>query len=310
MSARLLKIYSFFLLAFLVGSRGNAQELNCKVKVMHDKIQNTDPALFTAMEKTITEFVNTRKWTADEWNPAERIDCNILINLTTRDATDQDLYSGTFSIQATRPVYSSGYTSPIMNYMDRDLVFHYSQYSQLQFDDNRITGPDPLMSNLTAMISYYAYMVLGFDYDSFTPVGGNNLFKKAQNIVNNAPEQGGIRGWKAFEDKRNRYWIVDQILSPRFDSLRRYWYSYHRQGLDIMYNKPAEGRAKVLAGINTMSQLQKENPGSSIIQFFFNAKSDEIMRILSQAPREERARLVPLLSAMDVANSTKYGNLK
>lgn len=287
------------------------QELNCKIKIGHDKILNTDPAIFTAMERAITEFVNTRKWTADEWQPSERIDCNIMINLTAKDPSDQDLYNATFSIQATRPVHNSGYTTPIINYLDRDFVFHYSQFTQLTFDDNRITGPDPLASNLTAMIAYYAYMILALDYDSFSPNGGSAMFKKAQNVVNNAPEQGTmIHGWKAFEEKRNRYWIVDQLLSPRFENLRKYWYAYHREGMDLMYSKPADGKAKILAGISTMNTLQKENPGATIIQFFFNAKSDEIMRIVSQTPQAERAQYLPMLSAMDVANATKYNNLK
>lgn len=310
MNIRLLKILLSACLAMICLPAVQAQELNCKVKIMHEKITNTDPQVFTSMERTITEFMNTRKWTSDDWNPVERIDCNILINITSKDAADQDLYSGTFSIQATRPVYNSGYTSPLINYMDRDLVFHYSQFLQLQFDDNRVTGPDPLASNLTAMLAYYAYLVIGLDYDSFAPNGGSNILKKAQNVVNNAPEQGAIRGWKAFEEKRNRYWIVDQILSPRFDSLRRYWYGYHREGLDLMYNKPVDGRTRILKGINTLSQLQRDNPGSTLIQFFFNAKSDELLRILSQAPREERAPYIPMMSVMDVVNANKYNNLK
>lgn len=300
----------FIFLLVAAAQTAMAQELNCKIKIGHDKIQNTDPQVFTAMERTIMEFMNTRKWTTDEWNPAERIDCNIMINLLTRDQ-DQDIYTATLSIQATRPVYNSGYTSPLINYMDRDITFQLTQYNQLQFDDNRVTGPNPLQSNLTAILAYYAYLVIALDYDSFSPSGGNNMLKKAQNIVNNAPEQGtSIHGWKAFEEKRNRYWIVDQLLSPRFEDLRKYWYAYHREGMDFMYSKPAEGKAKVLGGIKTMSQLQKENPGASIIQFFFTAKSDELMRVVSQASREEKNQYIPLLSAMDVSNATKYNNLK
>ena len=294
----------------MVGNAAVAQELNCKVRIMHDKIQNTDQAVFTTMERNISEFINARKWTTDDWKPAERIDCNLLINLTSKDATDQELFGATFSISATRPIYNSGYTSPLINYMDRDMVFHFSQYTPLQFDDNRVAGSDPLASNLTAMIAYYSYMILGFDYDSFSPTGGTAMFKKAQNVVTNAPEASGIRGWKAFEDKRNRYWMVDQILSPRFDNLRKYWYTYHREALDMMYTKPAEGRTKVLSGIKMLSQLQKDNPDAGVMQFFFAAKSDELMRILAQAPREERAQYIPLLSVMDVVNATKYNNLR
>lgn len=293
------------------GGTAAAQELNCKVKVGHDKIQNTDRQVFTGMERAITEFINNRKWTADEWAPTERIDCNILINLTGKDAADPDVYTATLSIQANRPVYNSGYSTPTINYVDRDVVFRFSQFNQLQFDDNRVNTGDALASNLTAILAYYAYLTLALDYDSFSPSGGSPFYKKAQNIVNNAPEQGNtIRGWKAFEEKRNRYWIVDQMLSPRFDNYRKYWYSMHREGLDIMYNKPAEGRAKLLSGIAIMSQLQKDNPGSSLIQFFFNAKSDEIMRNVAQVPQTERAAYIPQLLTMDVSNATKYNNLK
>lgn len=308
-----MKLFKLFF-CFLLMTQANtlaAQELNCKIKIGHDKILNTDPQIFTAMERTIMEFMNSRKWTADEWSPNERIDCNILINLTAKDAGDQDLYTATLSIQAARPVYSSGYTSSLINYMDRDFTFQFSQFTQLQFDDNRVSGPNPMQSNLTAVLAYYAYLVLALDYDSFSPNGGSNMLKKAQNIVNNAPEQGtAIPGWKAFEEKRNRYWMVDQLLSPRFEALRKYWYDYHREGLDMMYSKPAEGKAKILAGIKTLSQIQKDNPGASILQFFFNAKSDELLRIISQSSREERGQYIPLLAAMDVANATKYNNLK
>jgi len=311
MNKQLFNIFLVLLLLVAGIPAAQAQELTCKVKVMHEKIQNTDAQVFTAMERAITEFMNSRKWSSDEFATFERIECNILINLTSKSASDQDLFTGTLSIQATRPVYNSGYTTPIINYIDRDLVFHYSQFSQLQFDDNRVSGPDALASNLTAVLAYYAYLVLGLDYDSFSLNGGNPFFKKAQNVVNNAPEQGNnIHGWKAFEEKRNRYWIVDQIMGPRFDGLRKYWYSYHREGLDIMYNKPVEGRVKILAGISTLQQLQKENPGATLIQFFFNAKSDEILRMVSQLPQVERAQYINMLSIVDVSNVSKYNNLK
>lgn len=310
MNTKLLSALALLAALWLHGPSAAAQELNCKVKIGHDKIQNTDPQVFTSMERAITEFVNNRKWTSDEWAPTERIDCNILINLTAKDASDQDLYTATMSIQATRPVYNSGYSTPLINFVDRDLVFHFSQYSQLQFDDNRVSSGEPLSSNLTAVLAFYAYFTLGLDYDSFSPSGGAAMFKRAQNIVNNAPEQSSIHGWKAFEEKRNRYWLVDQMLSPRFDNWRKYWYSYHREGLDIMFNKPTDGRAVVLAGIATMYQLQKDNPGASLIQFFFNAKSDELMRIVAQAPQAERAQYIPQLISMDVANAPKYNNLK
>jgi hypothetical protein len=303
--------FPILLLLLLLQTATHAQELSCKVKIGKDKIQNTDPQVFTAMERSITEFMNTRKWTTDEWDQNERIDCNIMINLTNKDATDQEVYTATITVQAARPVFNTSYTTPLINYMDRDFVFQFTPFTQLQFDDNRVSGATPLASNLTAVLAYYAYLIIGLDYDSFAPNGGSVYFKKAQNVVNNAPEQGSsIRGWKAFEEKRNRYWIVDQILSPRFETYRKYWYQYHREGLDVIYSNPTEGKSVMLKGINTLGQLQRDNPSATLLQFFFNAKSDEIMRLVSQTTKEERAMYVPILSAIDVSNATKYNNLR
>ena len=287
-----------------------AQELNCKVKILHEKITGVDPQVFTGMERAITDFINNRKWTSDDYGTAERIDCTMLLNITDRSSKDPDLFTATLSIQATRPAYNSSYTSPTINTIDKDVVFHYSQFNTLSFDDNRVSGPDPLASNLSAVLAYYSYLILGLDYDSFSPAGGTALFKRAQNVVNNAPEDGGIKGWKAFEDKRNRYWIVDQLLSPRFSGYRAAWYSYHREGLDIMYNKPAEGRMKILASLNTMQNVLRDNQQSTLVMAFFNAKSDEITRIVMQGNRDERAQYLNLLSQIDANNAQKYLSLK
>jgi len=288
-----------------------AQELNCKVKVMHDKITNTDPQVFTTMERAITEFMNTRKWTTDEFQTAERIDCNVLINLTAKLSGSDDAYTATINIQASRPVFNTSYTSPTVNFIDRDFVFQYSQYNPLQFNDNRVSGANALESNLTATLAFYVYVILGLDYDSFAPNGGMPFFKKAQNVVNNAPEQGKtIPGWKAFDSRTNRYWLIDQILNPRFASLHTFWYIMHREALDNMAANPAESRQKILAGVSALQQLQKENPGSILLQFFFNAKSDEFLRILAQLPKEQRTPYINILAQVDVANAARYNSLK
>lgn len=287
-----------------------AQELNCKVKVLHEKIQNVDPQVFTSLERSITDFLNTRKWTTDDYAATERIECNMLLNITARSDKDPDLYTATLSVSATRPVYNSSYTSPTINTIDRDVVFRFSQYNALTYDDNRVSGPDPLASNLTAILAYYSYLILALDNDSFSPNGGTTLLKKAQSLVNNAPEDPSIRGWKAFEDKRNRYWIVDQLLSPRYATYRTAWYTYHREGLDAMWNKPAEGRIKALTALTAMQALLRDNQQSTLVQTFFNAKSDEVTRMVMQGTREERNNYLTLLSVVDPANATKYTNLK
>jgi hypothetical protein len=304
------KLFSIIILLSCTAA-AHAQELYCKVRVMADKIQNqnVDKELFTNLERSITEFMNTRKWTPDEFKANERIECNILINLTTK--LDAQSFEGTLSIQATRPVFNSGYNTPIINFIDRDIQFSFTQYGTIQFDDNRVSGNNAMIANLPAILAYYAYLVIGLDYESFSPKGGTEYFKKAQNIVNNAPEQGKtIKGWKAVEGNRNRYWITDQMMNPRFDVLRTFWYTMHREALDNMYTKPDESRKLILKNISKLAQLNKENPSSILLQFFFNAKSDEMVSILAQVPKQERAPYIAMLQQIDVPNTQKYNNLK
>ena len=305
---RFIKHPLLLLLALFCAGSAAAQEFNCKVSIIHAEIRNVDPQVFTTMERSVAEFVNNRKWTNTSFRPEEKIDMNILLQLSER--IGEDGYKGRITINATRPVFNTSYASPTVNFVDRDLTFRSSQYTPLTFDDNRVTGTDALASNLTAVIAYYCYLVLGLDYDSFEPSGGDAFFKKAQNIVSNAPEGSGIGGWRAVESRTNRYWIVDQILSPRFSNFRTYWYRMHRKGLDNLYSKPDTGRQAVLEGIPMLSQLQRENPGSILLQFFFNAKSDEFVKMLAAIPREERAPYIAALSAIDVANNRKYDALK
>ncbi len=293
------------MLALMCYGLAGAQELNCKVKVLSAAILNVDKQVFKTMEKSISDFMNTRKWTTDDYGINERIEVNLMLNLTSKSA-DDDIYNATLTIQSSRPVFNSSYTSPLINYVDRDVVFRYSQFTPFQFDDNRVVGNDPLASNLTAILAYYAYMVLGLDYDSYALNGGSAFYKRAQNVVNNAPEDKGVSGWKAVEGNKNRYWLVDQIQSPRFSEVRKTLYSWHRQGLDNMYAKPEEARQMMLGSIPKLNQVNRENPSSLLIQFFFNAKSDEVAKVVGQLQREQRTPFVNMLSAMDVPNTTKY----
>ncbi len=300
----------FSLLLLLAAMRLQAQELNCKVDVSFDRIQNVDPKVFQALKKSLNEFVNNRKWTNDNFKASEKIDCTFFLNLTERTPND-NIYKGTLNIQASRPVYNSGYNSSTVNFIDREVVFRFDESQTLQYDDNRVAGSDALASNLTAIVAYYSYHILGLDYDSFSPKGGDEYFKRALNIVNNAPEEGkSIRGWKAAEGNRNRYWLIDQILSPRFDAFRPYWYKYHRLGLDVLSQKPEEGRKVILDGIPTLSKINSDNPTSILLQFFFNAKSSEYVNVLQQSTKDERKDYIDQLSKMDVPNTPKYRAIK
>ena len=305
------KLFSILLLCLSVAA-GRAQEFNCKVTIMHDKIVGVDGEVFNSMQRAIMEFMNGHKWSTDDFGATEKIDCNIFINLTgNKVGGDPDAYSATLSIQASRPVYNSGYISALVNYMDRDVAFKFTQYGTLQFDDNSVSGADPMISNLPAILGYYAYLILGLDYDSFSPLGGTSYLKKAQNVVNNAPEQNKtISGWKAVEGTRNRYWLVDQLLNTRFQDVRSFWYTMHREGLDSMYTKPNDSRSRILTGLKKLYNVNRENPSSMLIQFIFAAKSEEFIHLLAQAPKNERGQYVTLLTAMDVPNSSKYNALK
>ena len=300
------------LLIFLSVNHAEAQELSCKVIVTHDKITGVDNEVFTSLQRSLTEFMDQHKWTTDDFATNEKIDCNIYLNLTGNKVNgDPDAYSGTLSIQASRPVYNSGYITSIVNYVDKDIVFKYTQFSPLSFDDNRVNGTEPMLSNLTAIMAYYAYMVIGLDYDSFAPDGGTNYFKKAQNVVNNAPEQNKlISGWKAVEGTRNRYWLVDQLLNTRFHDVRSFWYTLHRESLDSMYTKPTESRNRALTYLKKLYQVNRENPSSMLLQFLFAAKSEEFIHMVAQTPKSERNQYITLLASMDVPNANKYNNLK
>jgi hypothetical protein len=299
-------------LAFALCALGSlqAQELNCKVKVLAEKIQNVDPKVFKTLEGSISEFLNNRKWTNDQFDATEKIDCSILINVISVMKDQENVYQANMTVQSSRPVYNTGYNSTMINFSDKMLSFRYVEFQQLEFSDTRVVGTDILASNLTATLAYYAYLILGFDYDSYALNGGNDYFKRAQNIVNNAPENKAIEGWKANErGQRNRYWIVDNLFNSRFAEYHSAAYLYHRMGLDKMYDKPEDARKQILACIDKLSVVNKENPSSVLIQLFFTAKGDEVSKIISQCSREDKQKYIPLLSAMDVANAQRYQQL-
>jgi hypothetical protein len=289
---------------------GYTQDLNCKIDINSDRIQNVDPKVFQALKRSLTELMNNRKWTTDNFKVSEKIDCSFLLNLTEKVSGD-NLYRATLNIQSSRPVYNSGYNSPMVNYVDRDIYFRFDESQNLQFDDSRVAGTDASAANLPAIFAYYAYLIIGFDYDSFAPKGGDEYFKKALNIVNNAPEESkAIKGWKAAENNRNRYWLIDQILSPRFEAFRPLVYNYHRKGLDMMSSKPEEARKIILDGIPVLTKINNENPTSILFQFFFNAKSNEYVNTLAQTPAADRKDYVDQLSKMDVPNTARYRGIK
>lgn len=288
-----------FIILFLIFALKNSfsQELNCKVQVLSQSIQGTDKRVFETLQTAIYEFMNNRKWTNDAFKNIERIDCSILINVTERPSTDE--FKATLQIQARRPVFKSSFNSVLLNYNDNDFQFKYLESQPLEFTEN------VHLSNLTSVLAYYAYLIIGLDYDSFSLDGGTLYLQKALAIVNNA-QNGNDFGWKAFDGDKNRYWLINNMLDASFISLRECMYKYHRLGLDLMAENKESGRAAILESLEELRKVHQIKPLSFSLQVFFNAKSDEIINIFSGAFQDEKAKVVNLLNEIDPTNSNKY----
>lgn len=301
----LLLINTFFITSII-----QAQELNCKVTVMHQRIQNVDKKIFQSLESALNNFLNNRKWTNDIFLPEEKIECSFILNLTS--VVEENVYKGTLNVSASRPVFGTNYSTPLVTFIERDdnFVFKYEASLPLNYDDNNVNAGDPQVANLMAILAFYVNIILGLDYDSFSPLGGTEYFKKAQYITGNAPTENGIKGWLASEPPRNRFWLVDQILNPRFDGYRNAWYIYHREGLDQMASDKNKGIQKIFSVVPMLAKINRDNPSAYLLQFYFNAKGNEYINLISELPQDNRKEIIDMLSAMDVPNAGKYRAIK
>jgi len=282
-----------------------AQELRARVSVITNRVgANVDKKVFQTFQTELNNFINNRKWTGDNFNQQEKIDCSFLLNL--EPAGDLNLYKASLTVQSARPVFNSSYLSPIINWQDDDVTFKYLEFQQLEFNPNRVAGTDALVSNLTAVIAYYINIILGLDYDSFSPRGGDIYFQKAQNIVNNAPEGRGISGWKAFDGTRNRYWLVENLLNSRYTLIHDAYYNYYRQGMDKLYENEVTGRSQVLNTLSLLNNFNQDNPNTMILQFFFQGKTQELIKLFSKASPPDKVRALEFLKKLDITNLSKY----
>jgi Domain of unknown function (DUF4835) len=303
----MMKHYSSILIVLFVTAFNitSAQELNARVSVNASRVgTNINKSTFQTLQKALNSFLNNRKWATDNFQVNEKIDCSFLLNI--QPTNDANVYSASLTIQAARPIFNSSYLSPIINYQDEDINFKYVEFQQLEFNDNRVSGTDAAASNLTAIFAYYAYMIIAFDYDSYAPKGGNIYFQKAQNIINNAPEARGISGWKAFDGRRNRYWLTENMLNSRYALMHDIYYNYYRASFDKMYEDAAAGRAEMLNVLNLLNNFNSDNPNTMINQFFFQGKASELIKIFAKAPQQDKARAADLLQKMDLTNASRY----
>jgi hypothetical protein len=295
----------FFLFFIFSTAIIKAQELKARVSVLSNRVaNNVDKKTFQTLQTALESFVNNRKWSTDNFAQQEKIDCSFLLNLESTD--EANVYKASLTIQSARPIFNSSYVSPIINFQDNDVTFKYAEFQQLEFNDNRVSGTDPLASNLTAVIAYYIDIILGMDYDSFSPRGGDPYFQKAQNIINNAPEGKNISGWKAFDGTRNRYWLSENLLNSKYTIIHDAIYDYYRLGMDKLYDEEANARIQMLNVLNLLNNLNVDNPNTMILQFFFQGKTQELIKIFSKASPPDKSRALEFLQKLDVPNAPKY----
>ncbi len=298
------KLFLFFLLCLFI-TVAHAQELRARVNIISNRVNNSvDKKTFTTLQTALNDFVNNSKWSNDTYGANEKIDCNFLLNL--ESTGEPNVYKASLTIQSGRPVFNSSYVSPVINYQDNDVTFKYVEFQQLEFNETRVSGTDPLVSNLTAIIAYWIDMILGFDYDSFSPRGGNIYFQKAQNIVNNAPEGRNISGWKPFDGTRNRYWLAENLLNSKYSIFHDVIYNYYRMGMDKLYDQEAAARLNILNVLSMLNTFNTQNPNTMILQFFFQSKTQELIQIFSKANPADKAKALDYLKRLDVSSATKY----
>lgn len=279
-----------------------AQELNCQVTINSDQIQGTtNKQIFDQLQKAVFEFMNTTRWTNDNYAITERIECSFLLIIKQVVGTDE--YAGSIQVISRRPVYKSSYSTPVMNIEDENFQFKFQQFSQLQFNINTFDN------NLTSVLAFYAYAVIASDMDSFAPQGGSANWQKAQQIVNNA-QTASEAGWSSSQTgQRNRYWIADNALQPVFKGIRDCMYAYCRNGLDNMYENVEDARATILKSLDLLKPVYTARPASFAMQLFFNAKRDELINIFKGATPEEKTKALETLTMVDPAGTTKYAKI-
>ena len=287
-----------FLIFIFITTQSIAQELNCTVQVIYSsKTQLTDPTVVQSMQQSVSDFLNTRKWTNDIYQNTERIQCSMIINLTQQISTTQ--FSAQVTVTSNRPTFNSAYNTTLLNILDKDWTMTYSAFQPLSYTEN---GNN---SDFSALLAYYAYIIIGLDYDSFSPKGGTPYFTKAQNLVNQE-QNSTVTGWKSFDGTVNRYWLASNLMDNNFSSMRDAMYDYHRKGLDKMYDDPDNERGIITSVLATLDNVNQNNPNSMIMQLFFEAKQDELVNIFSGGSPSEKNIAYNLLVKLDPPNANKY----
>ncbi|CAM2924362.1 protein of unknown function [Flavobacterium succinicans] len=289
----------FFFLVLFNASFLYAQQLNCSVVINAQKVTNTNQQLIKNLEIALNEFVNKTDWTGQELKQNEKIKCSMFITLS---AVSSDQFSGTIQVQSSRLVFNSTYSSPIFNYNDKDFNFKYVEF------ENLVYNPNVFDSNLVSVLAYYSYIILGLNMDTFKSFGGNSYLETAQNILNVA-QQGSYKGWSQSDGTQNRFFLINDLLSPTFAAYRQALIEYH-QGLDGMSSDLKLSKEKVKTSILNLSKVHQTRPNAFLTRVFFDAKADEIASIFSGGPSITVSDLLETLNKISPMNATKWGQIK
>jgi len=293
----------WFIIIILCPFSLHAQELNAKITINHAQIQGTDASVFETLQQALEQFVNERQWTDYQFQKHERINCNFNITVTKYNK-DENHFEATAMIQANRPVYQSTYTTTLYNNKDADFNFDYIQYDQLNFQEEMIDN------QLTALFAYYAYLIIGLDLDSFSPLGGTDVLQRCLNLVNNT-QNLGFTGWKAFETSRNRFAIINDYLDEGLKPLRQLQYDYYRTGLDEMANNAERGRANVTTALNNLKEAHQNKPLSLLPQIWTDYKRDELASIYhGKGTQKEKEQVYELLFSINASQSNAWDKIK
>jgi len=278
----------------------NAQELNCTIAVNADKIPGSNKQIFKTLENSLNEFVNQKRWTNLNYLPQERISCNLTITILEQSGDD---FKGHIQIQSSRPIYSSTYLTPVFNFKDDNFSFKYAEYEPLQFNENQFE------SNLSAIVSFYVYTILGMDADTFALNGGTNFYTKAQNIVVQS-QQSGYAGWNQNDGSKSRFILIDNILAPTYSLFRSAMYSYHLKGLDVMHQDKKIAKQKIAESVGMLKTIYDSRPNATLLRVFMDAKADEIVSVFSDGPNYDTFKLKEDLLKISPLNAAKWNDIK
>ncbi len=299
------KIFFPFFFLVLMFSEIKAQDVQASISINASRVPTTiDHKIFRTLQTALSNFVNGRKWSNESFQPNEKINCNFYLNIT--QSLDNNEFNATLTVQAARPIYNSSYQSPLINYIDENVIFRYVEFQTLDFSESRVQGNEPVAANLTAVFAYYIYTILGLEFDSFSLRGGDEYFQKAENIVNNSPDATEIIGWKPFDGLRNRYWLMENLTNSKYALVHDAFYNYYRLGLDQMYDKEIDARNAILNTLNELNTINTETPNTMILQFFMQGKGNELANIFKKGSFDEKQRALDVLTKIDIGNANMY----